>query len=99
MLVAAPVAYFILGWGRSGATLGMRLLNLRIVRSRDGGRIGYVTAAIRLLLMSASIGAVLFLIGGILILPMVLDRRRRAIHDLLVGTVVIRPGWTERAIV
>jgi uncharacterized RDD family membrane protein YckC len=98
LLVALPAAYFIVGWGRFGATLGMRLLNLRIVRSRDGGRIGYLTATVRFVLTALSLCAILFLIGGILILPMVIDRRRRAIHDLISGTVVVRPGWNPRVI-
>ncbi|CAN5708502.1 hypothetical protein BH23CHL7_BH23CHL7_23680 [soil metagenome] len=98
LLVAPPAAYFILGWGRFGATLGMRLLNLRIVLSRDGSRIGYLTATVRFGLVTVSLCAILFLIGGILILPMVIDRRRRAIHDLISGTVVIRPGWNRRVI-
>jgi uncharacterized RDD family membrane protein YckC len=97
LLVAVPVAYFIVGWGRFGGTIGMRVLNLRIVRARDGGRIGYVTSLVRFTAMAATIAAMLFLIGGLLVLPMVIDRRRRAIHDFVSGTVVIRPGWRRSA--
>ena len=40
--------YFPFFWARGGQTLGMKPFGLRVVRDRDGGRIGWGTALLRL---------------------------------------------------
>lgn len=92
LLVAGPILYFLVAWGRFGTTIGMRLLSLRIVRSRDGTQIGYRTALLRLVAFVLSIVAYVTVLGGLLVLPMVIDKRRRAVHDHVAGTVVVRPA-------
>jgi len=77
--------YFPWFWARGGRTLGMRPFGLRVVRDRDGGRIGWGTALLRLVGMWVS-GAV-FYIGFIWIF---VDNRRRGWHDLIAGTVMIK---------
>jgi uncharacterized RDD family membrane protein YckC len=93
LLFGGPVLYLTLGWGRFGTTVGMRVLSLRIVRSGDGGPIGYRAAALRavalLMLLVTCVAAIGF---GLITLPIVLDKRRMGIHDRVAGTVVLRPA-------
>ncbi len=84
-LVVLPLAYFPWFWAHGGATLGMRMLGLRVVRDRDGGPVSGGQAILRLVGYWVS-GAVVYL-GFIWIF---IDRRRRGWHDLIAGTVVIR---------
>jgi uncharacterized RDD family membrane protein YckC len=93
LLVGGPVLYLALGWGRFGTTVGMRVLNLSIRRAVDGGRIGYKTAALRAVAFTVLLATCAALIGfGLITLPIVLDKRRRGIHDHVAGTVVLRPA-------
>jgi uncharacterized RDD family membrane protein YckC len=78
------MAYFVVGWARGGQTLGMKMAGIRVVRDRDGGRIGWGAAIVRLI--GYWISAAVFYLGFIWIL---IDGRRRGWHDLLAGTVVI----------
>src|SRR5262245_39001882 len=55
--------YFPFFWARGGSTLGMRPFKLRVVRDRDGGRIGWGTALLRL--VGLWVAAVVFYIGYI----------------------------------
>lgn len=77
--------YFPFFWARGGQTPGMWLFGLRIVRDRDGGRIGWGTAFLRTLGMYAA--SAVFYLGFIWIL---VDKRRRGFHDLIAGTVVVK---------
>jgi uncharacterized RDD family membrane protein YckC len=69
----------------AGKTPGKLACNLELVRSADGERPGPGRAALRA--VAALFGAVLAEIGYSWIL---LDRRQRALHDVLAGTVVVR---------
>lgn len=80
---AIQIVYFAGGWWLSGTTIGMRLLALRVVGPR-GERPGPVRAVIRLVGLWLSI-TILFL--GFL--PVLFDKRRRALQDFLAGTLVI----------
>jgi uncharacterized RDD family membrane protein YckC len=94
LLVVGPMLYFLVGWARFGTTLGMRVLGLRVVRARDGGPIGYSTAAVRLVALAVLIAACIVLVGfGLIALPIVLDPRRRGIHDRVAETLVLRPAF------
>ena len=77
--------YFPFFWARGGQTPGMRPFGLRVVRDRDGGRIGWGTALLRL--VGLWVGALVFYIGYIWIF---IDKRRRGWQDLIAGTVVIK---------
>jgi uncharacterized RDD family membrane protein YckC len=79
------LAYFPFFWARFGATPGMKMMNLRVVRDADGGPISTGQAILRLVGYWVS-GLVLYL-GYIWIL---IDKRRRGWHDLIAGTVVIK---------
>jgi uncharacterized RDD family membrane protein YckC len=90
VLVILAVAVITLGyfpyfWTRGGATPGMRMMSLKVVRDVDGGPLTTGQAIIRLLGYWVS-SAVLYL-GFIWVL---IDKRRRGWHDLIAGTVVVK---------
>ncbi len=87
LLVAILLAflYFPFFWARGGQTPGMRPFGLRVVRDRDGSRIGWGTALLRLLGMY--VASAVFYLGFIWVF---IDKRRRGWHDLIAGTVVIK---------
>jgi len=76
--------YFPFFWARDGQTPGMKIAGIRVVSDRDGSRIGWGPALLRLVGFWVS-GAVFYL-GFIWIL---VDSRRRGWHDLIAGTCVI----------
>jgi uncharacterized RDD family membrane protein YckC len=78
-------AYFIVGWGLAGASPGKWLLGIRIVDHRGRYPIGASRAALRLvayMISSVSLG-----FGHLFV---VFRRDRRALHDILAGTRVVR---------
>jgi uncharacterized RDD family membrane protein YckC len=95
-LIAGVVAflYYVLQHGRSGQTLGKRIMSLRVVRAEDAGAIGYGQAALRLVFAYA-ISAITCGIGGIIDVAWILwDPRRQALHDKVARTIVVtaEPG-------
>jgi len=87
VLVPAVAALYI--WNTLGgpnqATLGMKMMGIRLDRL-DGGRIDGLTAVAH---------TVLFWAGNVILTPLVLlvtlfADRKRTLHDLLLGTVVTR---------
>jgi uncharacterized RDD family membrane protein YckC len=92
VIFLVTLVYFPFFWARGGQTPGMTPFRLRVVRDRDGGRVGWGTAWLRLLGLWVA-GAVFYL-GFIWIF---IDGRRRGWHDLIAGTVVIKdpePKWS-----
>jgi uncharacterized RDD family membrane protein YckC len=83
---AISLGYFPWFWVNGGATPGMRIFGLRVVRDRDGGPIGWGEAILRVI--GLWIGGAVFYLGYIWIL---IDKRRRGWHDLIAGTVVVQP--------
>lgn len=81
-----PLAYhsFLIG-GPHSATLGQRLFGVE-VRRLDGGRPGLLQAFIQTVVFYATVG---FTSGLILLVPF-FNRRRRALHDVLAGTLTLR---------
>jgi len=77
--------YFTVGWGLLGATVGKWVLCLRIVDHRGRAPIGLSRAFLRL--AAYSVSSVTLGMGHLLI---VLRPDRRALHDLLAGTWVVR---------
>jgi len=85
VLAAIPLAYHsLLIGGRYSATLGQRLFNLEI-RRLDGGRPSLLQAFVQTVLFYVTIAVMTFLI-----LVPVFNRRRRAVHDMLAGTITLR---------
>jgi uncharacterized RDD family membrane protein YckC len=69
--------------GLAGATIGHRLLGLRVIRTQPGGtgyaaQVGLLAGAIRSLLICLVLPAVIY------------DRDRRGLHDRAADTVVVR---------
>jgi uncharacterized RDD family membrane protein YckC len=92
LLIALVVhaVYFIWLWG-SGQTVGMRALNLRMVRALDGGPMDVGRATLRfvpfgLALVVAFIGVLIWLVMAI---TTATDARRQGVQDKLAGTLVL----------
>ena len=77
--------YFAVGWGLLGATPGKWLLGIRIVDHRGRSPIGLSRAFLRL--AAYTVSSVTLGMGHLLV---VLRHDRRALHDLLAGTWVVR---------
>jgi uncharacterized RDD family membrane protein YckC len=83
VVAVLPLLYFWIGWVR-GRTVGCFLVGV-VVRRKNGAPLGTVRAGVR-----AFVGlmfAPVWLVGMVLTLA---DPRRRALHDLLLKTVVLR---------
>jgi uncharacterized RDD family membrane protein YckC len=83
------VGYFVVLWSATGQTLGSRLLEIRVCRAADGALPG---AAAALLRVAGLVLAALPLFAGFL--PILVDDRRRGVHDMLAGTVVVNAPRT-----
>jgi uncharacterized RDD family membrane protein YckC len=82
--VAIAVGYFVVFWQTAGQTPGMRLMGVRVLTDRGGGRLTAWQAVMR------TIGLALAIIPCFLgFVPALFDRRRRALPDYLAGTVVV----------
>jgi uncharacterized RDD family membrane protein YckC len=85
-LFALSLGYFPWFWVKGGATPGMRLFGLRVVRDRDGGPLGWGEAILRL--VGFWVSSFVLYLGFAWIL---IDKRRRGWHDLIAGTVMVKP--------
>jgi len=81
------IAYFIGMWGYMGQTVGMMPFGLKIVRNDDGGKITWTQAILRYI--GFIIAAICLLIGLIWV---AFDARKRGWHDMIGGTVVVKPA-------
>ena len=77
------VAYFSLFWTTTGQTPGMRLMQLRVMTA-DGERPHLVRSLVRVVGLAL---AIIPLFAGFL--PVLVDTRRRGVHDMLARTVVV----------
>ena len=85
-LAVLPIAYHgLLVGGPRSATVGMSLFGLE-VRSWTGQRPTVWQAMLMAVLFYATIGPT----GGLVLLVALFNGRRRTLHDLLSGTVVVR---------
>jgi uncharacterized RDD family membrane protein YckC len=83
-------SYFVLFWTLTGETPGMRLMALRVSNGAgDPPRFG--KALLRLVGMI--LAAIPFFAGY---LPILFDDRRRGLHDMLAGTVVVEDSELSR---
>jgi uncharacterized RDD family membrane protein YckC len=94
--VAVVGAYFVLFWSTAGQTPGMRLMSLRVMTQR-GVHPGVTRSVVRVIGLGLAI--VPLFLGFV---PVLFDARRRGLHDLLAGTVVLYaerqlPPTAERA--
>jgi uncharacterized RDD family membrane protein YckC len=77
------IAYFVTFWSTTGQTPGDRLMQIRVCRE-DGEPVRPRKAVLR---FGALLLAALPLFAGFL--PVLFDDRRRGVHDMLAGTVVV----------
>lgn len=83
------VAFLFFGWfwTHGGQTLGMRAWRLRMVDT-GGGRVGWGRAFVRYLAACPS-----WSLAGLGVMWCIVDKRRRALHDIVSGTrVVVLPA-------
>ncbi len=78
------VLYFVTFWSTTGQTPGNRLLGIRVCRAEDGGVLRPARALVRLAALTL---AAIPLFAGFL--PILVDDRRRGLHDMLAGTIVV----------
>jgi uncharacterized RDD family membrane protein YckC len=78
------VGYFVTFWSTTGETPGNRLLQIRVCRAADSA---LPSASASVFRFGALILAALPLFAGFL--PILFDDRRRGVHDMLAGTVVV----------
>lgn len=83
-LLAITAAYFVVSWVHVGATIGMRAWKCRLVQA-DGRRLGVRLAVARFVLASVSLG-----LAGCGFWYAWFDHERRAWHDRVCGTRVVR---------
>jgi uncharacterized RDD family membrane protein YckC len=88
------IAYFVTCWSSTGQTPGDRLLHIRVCDADDHETLSEGRAFLRLLFL---VLAALPLFAGFL--PILVDDRRRGLHDMLAGTVVVGtdPAQPQRA--
>lgn len=82
--------YFAYPWALSGKSLGMAVLGIRVV-AKDGTHAGWRRAVVRTLALPLS-----FLLLGLGLVPILLQKQNRALHDFMAGTVVVY-AWDARA--
>jgi len=76
--------YFVFFWSTTGQTPGDRVMEIRVQDATDGRPLHFARAVLRLL--GALLSALILFLGYLLIL---VDGRRRALHDRLIGSVVV----------
>jgi uncharacterized RDD family membrane protein YckC len=87
-------AYFVTFWSTTGQTPGNRVMQIRVVRADGEGVLRPLKALLRLFWL---VLAALPLFAGLL--PILVDNRRRGMHDMLAGTVVVDAPAGRRAVV
>jgi uncharacterized RDD family membrane protein YckC len=78
------VSYFVIFWSATGQTPGNRLLRIRVCRAADGEVLRPRKSLLRL---GTMVVCALPLFAGFL--PILLDNRRRGLHDMIAGSVVV----------
>ena len=82
--VVWTVGYFVVFWSTTGQTPGNRLMHIRVCNEDDGGVLSLRRSLLR---FGALLLAALPLFAGFL--TILVDDRRRGLHDMLAGTVVV----------
>jgi uncharacterized RDD family membrane protein YckC len=76
--------YFVTFWCTTGQTPGDRVLGIRVCVAEDGSVLRPARALLRLIALTL---CAIPLFAGFL--PILFDARRRGVHDMLAGTVVV----------
>jgi uncharacterized RDD family membrane protein YckC len=79
----AVCTYFVMFWATAGQTPGMRMMDLRVCTA-GGALPGVGRSIVRVVGLAL---AIIPLFAGFL--PVLVDDRRRGLHDMLAGTVVL----------
>jgi len=87
LIILVSLLYFPFFWQRSGRTPAMGMFNIKVVRDSDGGPITWGRAVLRYI--GFFIDSIVFGLPIGWLWPL-FDKRRRAWHDLIGGTVVIK---------
>ena len=82
--IAWSAGYFVFFWSTTGQTPGSRLMRIRVQRDSDGAVLRPRAALLRLVCLV--LAAIPLLAGFLTIL---VDDRRRGVHDMLARTVVV----------
>jgi uncharacterized RDD family membrane protein YckC len=101
------LAYYWLLHAAWGATLGKRILGLRVVSAADRSKITARTAGLRA--AAFLVGPAIFLlvpgvdlIGGLIWVAdcgvLLVDSRMQCLHDRVVGTTVVRKRWLDQQV-
>ena len=77
-------AYFVTFWSSTGQTPGNRVMHIRVVHARDGTVLRPWRALLRL--AGVMLAALPLFLG---FLPILLNERRRGVHDMIAGSVVV----------
>jgi uncharacterized RDD family membrane protein YckC len=91
LFIAWSVGYFVTFWSTTGQTPGSRLMRITVCDADDGSILGPRRAALR---FACLVIAAIPLLAGFL--PILFDERRRGLHDMLAGTVVIEAPTLTR---
>jgi uncharacterized RDD family membrane protein YckC len=81
------IGYLPAFWLWRAQTPGMGLFRLRVVREADGGRLDSGQALLRYLIWVAQ-----YLVFAPLFLYVAFEPRKRGLHDIAAGTVVVQPA-------
>ena len=92
LFLAWSAGYFVVFWSTTGQTPGAHLMRIRVCRADDGSVLSPSRALLRLVCLTL---AALPLLAGFL--PILFDDRRRGLHDMLAGTVVIEAAGEPAA--
>jgi uncharacterized RDD family membrane protein YckC len=77
-------AYFVIFWSSTGQTPGNRVMQIRVVRAKDGAVLRPRRALLRL--VGVMLAALPLFLG---FLPILLSERRRGLQDVIGGSVVV----------
>ena len=84
LVLLVTATYFVVSWLRGGQTVGMRPWHLRVVLA-DGAPVDFRRALLRFGVAIVSLAA-----GGLGFLWCLVDKDRRAWHDIAAGTLLVR---------
>jgi uncharacterized RDD family membrane protein YckC len=77
-------AYFVTFWSSTGQTPGDRVMKIQVVRAEDGTLLRPRRSLLRL--AGVMLAALPLFLG---FLPILLSKRRRGLHDMIAGSVVV----------
>jgi uncharacterized RDD family membrane protein YckC len=91
LFLSWSVGYFVTFWSTTGQTPGSRLMRITVRGADDGSILRPRRAAVRF--VGLVLAAIPLLAG---FLPILFDDRRRGLHDMLAGTVVVEAPQLSR---